>query len=55
MPHSEGECVTHAAEHCQRPWWMRPPVWFIAIAAVLLLIVVAVEQTGKQAATPYAE
>jgi len=28
-------------------------VWFIAIAAVLLLIVVAVEQTGKQAATAY--
>ena len=30
--------MTHAMEHCQRPWWKRPPVWFIAIAAVLLLI-----------------
>lgn len=32
----------------------RPPVWFIAIAAVVLLIVVAVEQTGKQATSPVA-
>jgi uncharacterized integral membrane protein len=25
-------------EHCQRPWWKRPPVWFIGIAALLALI-----------------
>lgn len=45
--------MTHAMEHCQRPWWKRPPVWFIAIAAVLLLSVVVVEQTDKPAAMPY--
>jgi ATP-dependent Zn protease len=45
--------MTHAMEHCDRPWWKRPPVWFIAIAAGLLLAVAVMEQTGKRAATPY--
>jgi cell division protease FtsH len=42
-------------EHCDRPWWKRPPVWFIAIAAVLLIIVVGtqIETAGKAAPTPY--
>jgi hypothetical protein len=42
-------------EHCQRPWWKRPPVWFIAIAAVLLLVVVGtqIETANKVAPTPY--
>jgi ATP-dependent Zn protease len=42
-------------EHCDRPWWKRPPVWFIAIAAVLLLIGIGyeVETAGKAAPTPY--
>jgi cell division protease FtsH len=40
-------------EHCDRPWWKRPPLWFIAIVAVLLLVVAVMEQTGKRAATPY--
>jgi len=39
-------------EHCDRPWWKRPPVWFIVIVAVLLAVVV-MEQIGKRAATPY--
>ena len=47
--------MTQAMEHCQRPWWKRPPVWFIAIAAVLLIIVVGtqIETAGKAAPTPY--
>lgn len=47
--------MTPAMEHCQRPWWKRPPVWFIAIAAVLLLIVVGtqIETGNKVAPTPY--
>ena len=45
--------MTHAMEHCHRPWWKRPPFWFIAIAAVLLLVVFVNEQTGKPALTPY--
>jgi ATP-dependent Zn protease len=42
-------------DHCDRPWWKRPPVWFIAIAAVVLLIVVGVEveTAGKAPPTPY--
>lgn len=35
-------------EHCHRPWWKRPPVWFIAIAAVLLLSVAVIERIDKQ-------
>ena len=47
--------MPHAMEHCQRPWWKRPPFWFIAIAAVLLLIGVwtEIEPTDQSAATPY--
>jgi len=45
--------MPHAKEHCDRPWWKRPPFWFIGIAAVLLLIVVGIEQTGNRAAMPY--
>jgi cell division protease FtsH len=44
-------------EHCDRPWWKRPPVWFIAIALVLLLIVVGIqiETTSKAVPVPYSE
>jgi len=47
--------MTRAMEHCDRPWWKRPPVWFIAIAAVLLLIIVGtqIETANKVAPTPY--
>jgi len=47
--------MTHEMKHCDRPWWKRPPVWFIAIAAAALLIVVGVviETAGKPTATPY--
>ena len=45
--------MTHAMEHCQRPWWKRPPFWFIVIAATLLLVVLALEHTDKPALTSY--
>lgn len=45
--------MTHAMEHCQRPWWKRPPFWFIVIAAALLLSVLVIEQTDKPALSPY--
>lgn len=45
--------MPHAMEHCHRPWWKRPPVWFIAIAAAVLLGVAVVRQTEQPAATPY--
>jgi ATP-dependent Zn protease len=40
-------------EHCQRPWWKRPPFWIIGIAALALLVAVVAERAGKQDATPY--
>lgn len=45
--------MMHAMEHCQRPWWKRPPFWFILVAAVLLFAVLVPEQTDKPALTPY--
>ena len=46
--------MTYAMEHCHRPWWKRPPLWFIVIAAVLtLLIVIVTEKAGKPVSTPY--
>lgn len=44
--------MMHAMGHCQRPWWKRPPVWFIGIA-VLLLVGFGIERMDKQALTPY--
>lgn len=43
----------HAMKHCDRPWWKRPPVWFIAIVVLALIGVAVVKQTDKPAATPY--
>ena len=45
--------MTHEMKHCDRPWWKRPPVWFIAVAAMVLVSVVVVEQTDKPSPTPY--
>jgi ATP-dependent Zn protease len=39
--------MTPAMEHCHRPWWKRPPVWFLAAVVVGLVGVAVVEQTGK--------
>jgi ATP-dependent Zn protease len=43
-------------KHCDRPWWKRPPVWFIAAAVALALAIgigSEIETTGKSAATSY--
>jgi hypothetical protein len=45
--------MTDASEHCQRPWWKRPPVWFIGIAAALILLAVVVAGTERPAPMPY--
>jgi hypothetical protein len=45
--------MTNATSHCHRPWWKRPPVWFLGVAAVLLIVVAVFEQTNKPALTPY--
>ena len=45
--------MTEIAVHCDRPWWKRPPTWFIAIAALLILIFAVVEMDGRAPVTPY--
>lgn len=46
--------MTDAVQHhCTRPWYMRPPVWFIGVAVVALVIFAIVEAAGRPAATPY--
>jgi ATP-dependent Zn protease len=45
--------MTHTIGHCDRPWWKRPPTWFIAIAALALLMFAVVELDGSRPATPY--
>ena len=45
--------MPHAMEHCHRPWWQRPPAWFVAVAVAALLSWAVLEQTGPQPATPY--
>lgn len=48
--------MAHAMEHCHRPWWKRPPIWFIFIAAVLALLVgvwTETEPIRNSTPTPY--
>lgn len=45
--------MPHAMQHCHRPWWKRPPVWFIAIVALSPLAVFVIEQSEKAPRTPY--
>jgi ATP-dependent Zn protease len=45
--------MAHTVAPCNRRWWQRPPVWFIALAAVLIAVLLAVEMGGKAPATPY--
>ena len=45
--------MAHVLAHCDRPWWMRPPVWLITIAAVVLLTFAIVGIAERPAATPY--
>jgi len=46
--------MPHAMEHCHRPWWKRPPFWFLVIAAVIALLIVYIPETdGNPTPTPY--
>jgi cell division protease FtsH len=40
-------------EHCHRPWWKRPPVWFIAVAVLAAAVFVVVEETDRPGRTSY--
>ena len=46
--------MTDAVQHhCTRPWWRRPPVWLVGIAAMTLAIFTVIEMADRPAATPY--
>jgi len=46
--------MTETAVHCQRPWWKRPPFWFVVIAVVLALgIGITMEESARRAPMPY--
>jgi len=40
-------------KHCTKPWYMRPPVWFIGVVVAALAIFTVYETVGGPAATPY--
>jgi hypothetical protein len=46
-------CMANAMEHCHKPWWKRPPVWFVAIAVLLTAITTVIERTDDRTALPY--
>lgn len=45
--------MTQTMQHCHRPWWKRPPVWFLAVVVVALIGMAVVEQTGKSPPLSY--
>jgi ATP-dependent Zn protease len=45
--------MTHEMEHCRRPWWKRPPFWFIGIVVLGIALVVVLEKSGRTAPMPY--
>ena len=47
--------MEQAMRHCNRPWWMRPPVWFIAIVMVALLGKAVFEHIDRAASLSYSD
>lgn len=45
--------MMNPTQHCQRPWWKRPPVWLLAVLVMGALIFVAVKETGRPTSMPY--
>lgn len=42
-----------ATQHCQRPWWKRPPVWFLGIVLLGALTYFVAKEVGGPAPMPY--
>jgi hypothetical protein len=40
-------------QHCQRPWWKRPPVWFLAVILLGALGYVVAREAAGPAPMPY--
>jgi ATP-dependent Zn protease len=45
--------MTDPTQHCQRPWWKRPPVWLLALVLLGALGYLVVKQTEGPAPMPY--
>ena len=45
--------MTNPTQHCQRPWWKRPPVWLLAVVLLGALAYVVAKEAGRPAAMPY--
>ena len=45
--------MTDTTQHCQRPWWKRPPVWLLAAVLLGALAFVAVKEVERPAPMPY--
>ena len=45
--------MTNPTQHCQRPWWKRPPVWLLAVVLLGALAYVVAKEAGRPAAMTY--
>lgn len=45
--------MTEPTQHCQRPWWKRPPVWFLGIVLLGVLAYFVAKQVDRPAPMPY--
>jgi hypothetical protein len=45
--------MTNPTQHCQRPWWKRPPVWLLAVVLLGALAYVVAKETGRPGPMPY--
>ena len=45
--------MTDPTQHCHRPWWKRPPVWFLAVILLGALAYVVAKEAGGPVSMPY--
>lgn len=40
-------------QHCQRPWWKRPPIWLLAVVLLGVLVYLIAKEFGTPMPMPY--
>ena len=45
--------MTMPMQHCDRPWWKRPPIWLLAVVLLGALVYFVAKETGRPAPMPY--